>query len=374
MGSRLIHLVILTALVASPPASSQEEPAPDRSDAASATPAETADRPPHPTIVATPAMARSLARMWVNELFVQRYKLEPKHHDEVIEKVARELMAFAHELDTPEGTALVRSTLDGIMQMRAHTRGPAARPEISPETARYLGQHLPPMIPRLRELFANVVKDVRPRLATGQQLRLAGDMMLVNSALDFMDESMQRWARGDIKPDENPIDPYMGDMRYEGYEKMQERWKSEYARSWAERNVPDGQWKEWTEYVKQAAELYEFDATQSAAAESILRECMERGNDLLAAPAQRDRLFQAHLWHIMSLLKRRGTLDDPSHWFLQRQLEETEEPWKELGGEMRRRVDEIATEPQRRAASERMYALFAEQGYEPNAVEETEGP
>jgi hypothetical protein len=142
----------------------------------------------------TPAMARSVARMLTRFNFMQRYELDEAYADEVTELIARRLMETAHALDGP-GQEFVERFMEEML--RQESQGGGGGGFIPPEFTREFAERLKSILPEVRKLAANVTQDVRPKLAFKQQLKLAGEMMAFNTAIDGFEQTLDQWARGE---------------------------------------------------------------------------------------------------------------------------------------------------------------------------------
>ena len=325
-----------------------------------------AERPPAsvaaPGIPFTPAMARALALSLAKDPFLRRYELDPEKTEEVVDIITRRLMQFAHEIDTPDGQALAEHLLVGMVEMRANIRAGTDGPRMPIETGKQIGKLLRPVLPRVREVFADITREVRPHLPVKQQLKLAGDMVIANSALDALDGIMERWERGQISPYENPLDPWWGRIEHSGNADRSQSWIKERAERWAETAVK-GAASGWQHYVEQAKKLYEFDESQLATADSILRECIERSQAVTQDETWRNRLRSNRLWCYVSLVDRRWGWDHPFVYLLVADYQELKKPLDDLEAELKRRIDEIPTAQQRRRAEEKVAEWLSGLGF-----------
>src|SRR5690606_38507344 len=108
-------------------------------------------------------------------------------------------------------------------------------------------------------------------------------------------------------------------------------------------------WTQWELYVKQAAEFYGFDPAQTATAESLLREYLDRAGTLLRDEAwrtrvYRNRLYSGLLWQMFGLPSRMS-MD-----VINEEYERLQEPIRALGFELKSRIEQIPTAAQREAA------------------------
>lgn len=351
----LLGIVILAAL----PVEAQEGSPPAHDSAPNAAAA--------PGITFTPAMARALALSLTKAPFLIRYELDPKKTDEVVELIARRLMQFAHEMDTPDGQALTEHLMTGMVEMRANLLSGAEGYRMPVETGKEIGRLLRPLMPKVREVFADITRDVRPMLSTKKQLQLAGDMVIANSALEYLDGIMERWERGDIGPYENPLDPWWGRIQHSGNAERSESRIKQAAKQWTDYELGRLE-PSWREYVEAAKKLYALNESQAATADSVLRECLERAQVIIGEESWGERVRQNRLWwHVVRFDWQCGWdhRDHPLLYLFKSDYEELNGPVEKLGDELKRRVDDIPTDDQRRKAEDRIAKAMAEVGFKP---------
>ncbi|MBN1490052.1 MAG: hypothetical protein JXA69_09055 [Phycisphaerae bacterium] len=307
----------------------------------------------------TPEIARGMARLITKEMFVNRYDMAPERVDDVADRVAHRLMAFAHEhQDQAQEFA---EFIGG--EMLAYFNAPDRKPGragIPRSLGTGFGKRMLPIMPSVRKLIAGVREDAQPLLPPKQQVRLMGDMMALGAAMDVFESHMKRWSKGDVDPYANPFQPDISDSEpgQTGESPALERAKGQ-----AQWSVADSKQVSWKQYVTHAKELYALDEAQAATADSILAEAISRAEQIKTAPTWYESIYRiavwSHLWRYMGL-----SYDHPAHAHLVDVLDEQQIVLDEIGEELRVRVDEIPTDAQREAAEQRIRAAMAGTGYD----------
>lgn len=322
----------------------------------------------------TPAMARGMAREFVHDELIRRYEIDASHEEELRELVARRIMESAHEVDTPESQAALQRLMANFFNMVLESERTHRGLNASPEVAKPLGQDLLPLLPHARELVRKVGQDVRPMMSMKQQLRLAADLMAAKTVLDGFEETMKRWAAGDVRPGDDPFDD-------DGHERVQLNAEgvSEQVRQAREQSANEDRLNRlqsaWEQYVNNAAEFYGFDEAQRATADSIVRETVTRAAAAVGDSEQQaleaGHRFWLRFWRELGP-EFRG--EQPVLYLLLRRSGKMHEPFNKLTDELKQRVDRIARQDQLRAAEQRMNERLAKSGYRPPEPAAPEAP
>ena len=198
-------------------------------------------------------------------------------------------------------------------------------------------------------------------LGMKQQLKLAGHLIAIGKGIDVFEENMKKWAEGDVDPYGNPLEPQ--DKPIELNENGESK-ELAAARQRAEGTLnAEKRHEGWEKYVEQAKEFYQFDDTQAATAESVLREMIDRSDSIRADEEWRERAYRNRLWSFMGSrlgLRRHNVIED----IVSDDFTVLTRPIQDLYMELRVRIDSIPTEAQRRAAEERILASMSEQGFD----------
>jgi hypothetical protein len=308
----------------------------------------------------TPGMARAMASVITRQALVKRYGLDEARSKEASEKIAQRIMQTAHANDR-QVQEILEYALPQTLEFEA--RG-IRRSETPPEFWVRLGKMGHPLVPAARQLLTDIRQDVQPLLPPMQQLKMAGDLLAMGTALDAFEKAMERCARGDVKPGEDPFDT--GDQQIRKDENGESSVLKE-ARKHAQDRL-DRLWRSgWEQYVEQAGKLYEFDEAQRATADSILREAVQRAeavakDETWRRRAVRNRLWNRFIWNVAPA--RFSPLPD----IINADFIAMGEPLRAIGDELRERIDRIPTQTQREAADARVRAALAELGVDAAGV------
>lgn len=309
-----------------------------------------------PGVRFTPEMARGIARLYAKNVLTRRYELEEGKVDQATEAVARRFMAMAHQVDA-QGAEFVEYVMSEAIKSEAEGRNQAG---LSSEMGRGIAERVLPVMPQIRDLLRDVSGDIRPMLGFKQQLKLTADMALAGTALNAFEQNMQRWSKGEAKPFENPFEsqnaPPNVQKEADGTSKQ---FKS--AQKTAEASLKLTRSSDWKKYVEEATKLYGFDASQSATAQSLLREFTQRGESLMQDTTWRDGMYRNRMW--FSMLRASGMGWGSLLWDrLEEQQRQMSDPIDQLELDFKTRVDQIPTAAQREAADRHIESLLAEKG------------
>jgi hypothetical protein len=300
----------------------------------------------------TPGVARGMAHEFTTSLLIRRYQMDQDKQEQATERVARRLMETAHELDGPL-QALVERWLEAHFEALA--RGevsrfdfPAALNKMPPSFRTEFAEQLLPMLPAIRELAVNVVNDVRPLLPLRQQLKMAGDVMAFDMTFDAVQDIMQKWSRGEALQESDPLRPVRRGVARSAHGESE---TLKTSRTIARRFAEQGLSSKWAKYVQQAKAFYQFDEPQSATADSVLRELVERASGAQNEDDWRSNFYCNRLWYWSLLLSD----NVPDHWtvirlLIEEQHDELMEPLDALDRELKERIDRIPTVSQRKSA------------------------
>ncbi len=305
----------------------------------------------------TPGLARLMARQYTEHL-TSAFELDKSKADEASEKVARRIMQMFHEVDGP-GQELIERFMEE--QMSAAARGEHSF--VPRGFGKEFADRVLPLVPAIRDLTRGTVQDVRPMLPLKQQLKLAGEMMAFNTGIDAFEERMREWSNGQVPANEDPFDRGNREI------KLDEQGQSsalKRAREQANNATAKGFADEWEQYVKDAKSFYAFDASQSATADSVLRECLERADQIRADELWRTKYYRNRLWQQM-IFQMPGGWNNPLRPLLEQEKDDLNAGMEAIGEDLKVRIDRIPTTAQRRGAEQRMESLLAEKGIDLNA-------
>ena len=310
-----------------------------------------------PGVRVTPGMARAIARTYTRQVVVSRYGLDESKIDEVSDKVARRLMKTAHELD---GSA--QDLIEYIMTQNLREGDGSRGPGYLADGGREFARRMKPLIPAIKTLLRDMAADIRPELDPKQQLKFSADMIAIDTAIGALEQNMDRWERGEGKPGENPFEPGGRATPQVKIDADGESAQLKIARRRAQSALDGGEWKQWETYVRQAKELYGFDAAQTATAESLLREYLDRVGMITRDEAWRTRVYRNRLYRdlVVRMLGPSGRMNVE---VLEEEYERLMRPVRELGIEFKSRIDQIPTAAQREAAEQRISEAYRTLGF-----------
>jgi hypothetical protein len=306
----------------------------------------------------TPEMARAISQLYVNEVFVPRYKLPEENVQEATEAMAQRFMEAAHSVDAAENRDAIEQMYAGFMSGLAEKNMPGF---MTPKMGKAVSTGVKPMIPAIRDLIKNVGRDIRPMLPMKQQLKLGADLLSAGTALDAFENTLDKWEKGEVKPWGDPFKSEDEQLQ------LDENGESEALRE--AREVANGalerrQWvNQWKNYVEQAIEYYQLDDPQAATAQSALREILQQENLIWQDENWRNAIYRNRLWNrlVIELVQARN--NHPVRYAIEKQYEDLMRPIDDLGEELRRKIDQIPTSQQKRAARKWVEQRLAEQGF-----------
>ena len=120
---------------------------------------------------------------------------------EAVEKIARRLMQAAHRIEEPGCEFIERF----IEEQLAHSGNDGDGGFIPPSFGKEFSERALPLIPEVHELARGIVQDVRPMLPIQKQLQMAGEMMAFKTFMNGFEDTMKKWASGEVTEYEDPF-------------------------------------------------------------------------------------------------------------------------------------------------------------------------
>ncbi len=317
----------------------------------------------------TPEMARAISSAFVRNALMRHYEMDESKADEAAELVARRLMAAAHE-NGAAAQALMEWGMTQALELEAKRREGSAQGNsefASPEFCQQLGERVLPLIPGVRGLIRGVGQDIRPLLPIKQQLKLGAELTMVGGSMDVFEQNMQRWARGEALPGENPFSKNNATEKDANGQTA----ALQNARKAADQelNKEKSVLSVWDTYLKAFKKFYALDDGQCATADSIYREFAGRLKTTLSDSKWQDNMYQARMWIDMTQALR-IPWRHPIRQMLQEQYESCMDPINALGDAFRLRLEQIPTGNQRAAADARMMTALQDKGFKMPTTEE----
>ena len=352
-GRRVMALGVVCALAAWALAQAPAEPAATE---------QPSGQPMEYGIRFTPGIARAVARSYVQDVLVQRYKLDASKVEQATEAVARRFMDMAHQFDDAGFADKFGQMIEGVMAGQTEQE---SSPAIQPRSGKAIADAMKPAMPGVRDLIRGIAQDVRPMLAPKEQLRFGSELLAFTTAMNAFDEALDRWSKGDVRPGENPFEGG-------GKPKLDESGQSaayKAAQQMAQRDLDKGEWDGWAQYVEEAKRLYALDEGQAAGANSILSECLDHAAQYTKSEDWRRKVERNRVWINLFTALQIGPAH-PLRYCLDRNYGQLLDPIHAIGEELKQRIDAIPTAAQRREADERILKMVGEKGF----VEKPESP
>ncbi len=305
-----------------------------------------------PGIRFTPGMARGFAGVYVRHVIKDRYSLPADKLEEAQEKVARRLMQMAHKVDEPGADFMEHLLTEQFSRAAKGDTGSSPWSMLGKDFA----DRILPILPEVREMARGVGQDIRPMLPMKQQLKMGADMMGFELALNGFEETMRKWASGEITDYENPFSAQPPKKDENG-----ETPTLKFAREAAEKKAEASRAEDWAKYLKEFKEFYELDSAQAAAADSILREFTEREVTLKSDQAWRDRMYRGRLWFRLSWGLPNAWMH-PARVLVEENTNREKLRWDQLEDDFKARLDTLLTASQRRVADEKVANLLRKKG------------
>jgi len=303
----------------------------------------------------TPGMARGMAREFVRHAFRNHYELPEDREEEAVDLVTRRLMETAHKMDGP-GQELVQRFAEEQIMNQLEGGGHGFMP---PAFGKEFAERVKPLMPAVHDLVRNVAQDLRPMLPLKKQLQMAGELMALKKAMDGFEDTMDKWASGEVTQYGNPFDQREDQLKKDETGASQQL---RGARGMATRQSENPAVAEWEAYLEDARKFYSFDDSQAATADSILREFKERAEALKRNASWKTALYSNRVWQNMIWSLPDGW-SHPLRTMIEDEHETLMDDFTRLGEEFKQRLDTIPTDSQRRQAEERMTALLDEKGF-----------
>ncbi len=342
---------LLLALLA--PAQGADPAVPEEPAAAESADAPDYNRPTEIGVRFTPALADAISHQFTKNM-QERYELDEEQSTQIRELMTRQFMELAHK-NAENGRNMVESFMAALIKNDG---------QIPKDVAKELAKTAQPMMPALREFFANSSAEIGRRMTLKQRLKFTGDVAGVTAGLAIFESRLKQWESGEITGDYVTLDGREEDSEEpseppdpnEPEAHRQARRQADRQMRW-NADIDD----RWDVYVKSASEYYGFDEKQLAAAEAILKDLRDRAAAYKTSD-WRDRLRE--LWIADSLTWRMDSQFNRGPWkyHLDNERERLMKPLEDLGQELKRRIEAIPTSKQRTEALAKARDALKEKG------------
>lgn len=304
----------------------------------------------------TPELAGAMSKRFVQEMVIQ-YELGSDQAEVITGLMTRSIMRFAHQ-NEKTGQQMIEFMMTTMLENDNR---------FSKEAAQEFARMSRPLIPNLQEFFTKLGADIGQEMSLGQRMKFTADMAAAAAGITIFEARMKRWEEGKIGPNANPFwDPADKDpsLAHEVVvEDPNEHPSHRRARLEVERWT---EWElrlddQWGEYIKQAAQYYEFDEAQNSAAESILKQCRERAA-AIKTPEWMAMMKQNRIAKRLARMSEADLRQGPVVFALDRDYNRYRKPLLDLDEEFKKRIDEIPDSKQRAAAQRTARKFLADRG------------
>jgi len=288
----------------------------------------------------TPEIAKLFSRQFVEKEVNKDLGLS----NEQIEKLSQRLGERTMDMGHRHGESM-RSLIEYWMETLMTTRGQ----KISPEMTKELGRRGAEFTPAIRELFQGFSDDARGELSDEQWDKYRKGMEEAKKGFDHMEQTLQRWSRGELKPGEDTlngleqeIDAKEGEAAKEPPVMRRAKWQADF-----ELNQIDP--SRWRSFLTAAKDFFKFDAQQMAQGEELLTKHSAEAQALMGGEwrerCRQNRMKYSMRWQLAQENTR------PWVYHLEREFDELAGPIKEVQRRFQAAVIAVATTEQREAAA-----------------------
>lgn len=304
----------------------------------------------------TPEIAKAIGRRMA-ESMKSRYELDAGQVEDVQGVISRRLMRMVQD-NAEAGRDMIE------LMMATTIANDGGFPKEEAIKFAKLSQQI---IPAMRDFFTKSSGEIGKKLTMKQRLMLTGDMAGATAGLVAFENRMKRWEEGDVGSNANPFfDTPNSDLSADNSapedpnEDPEHRKARQQVERWIDWRInPD---RNWEAYVDQAITFYAFDEAQTASAKAILKDCTKQAESIKSAK-WRDAIKENQV--LIQMARRSGDAkfhEGPWMYNLERAYENHMKPLVDLGDELKRRVEGVATSSQRAAASDAAKKRFAIKG------------
>lgn len=242
-----------------------------------------------------------------------------------------------------EAARAVECFYETIMQLEVVNRDQEER--ITPEEARRIGQTMRPGVQLIEEFWEGVFETAEPILDPSQLEALRAENEDDLQGVRRFREKMERWSQGDVHANEGILDGLDDDEEEsegEGDGKSQRRRQAEQSAQWELQQLGP---EFWRQFLRQAGQVLEFSADQTAEGERLLDEYKAKAEAIMteewkreftAIKVQQQLQYEAGDQHLAPWLYR-----------LEVRMRELSEPLRKLGRSFRQKVIALGTTEQR---------------------------
>lgn len=305
----------------------------------------------------TPRMSKAMGRFFTKEMKA-RYNLKDEQATAIEDVVSTRLMTFVYD-----NSELGRDLFENMFETMLENEG-----KFPKDSAMQFASMAKPLIPELKQFFAQTAGAIGKEMSLKQRLKFTGDVAAATAGLAVFENRMNRWEKGQVGDNANPFydpadhDPDAASQPVDTGEHPAYRSARENAERQIRWQVDRGE--QWRDYIERADNFYEFNEQQKNAAEAVLTDCTKRleaiKTDQWMERIKSLMIAQRLTWRAGGSEFARG----PWMFGLDAEYERQMKPVEDLTREFKRRIAEIPTSAQRAQSRERVRKAMAENGLE----------
>ncbi|HOW73172.1 MAG TPA: hypothetical protein PKY77_21450 [Phycisphaerae bacterium] len=288
----------------------------------------------------TPEVVRLFSRQFVVKEVNKELGLSSEQIDKLSGSFAERTMDMGHQ----HGEAM-RDLCEYWMETLMTTRGQ----KISPEMTKELGRRGAGFTPAIRELFKGFSSDARAELSDEQWAKYRAGMEEMRRKFDHLEETLQRWSRGELKPSEDTINGLEQEIDMDEKAAAKEPPAMRQARWQADNELQQIDPKQWRNYLTAVKQFFKYDEQQMVQAEGLLTKYRERAEALMVGDwrvqCRQNRMKYSMRWSLNQENVR------PWIYHMEREYENLTGPIREVQREFQAAVIALATAEQREAAA-----------------------
>lgn len=345
------------------PATPEAEPPPADEPAAADEPSESSKSKEAPVemkatefgIRFTPELANAMSKQFVKAM-KDRYSLDDGQADEIRPILAQELMRVATRTQK-EG----RDVIENLVATMVENDG-----RIPKEQQTAFALSMKPILPEIKSFFKRTAGEVSKRMTVSQRMKFTGDMAGVTAGFGILENRMKKWEEGKHSdfgnPFFDPADREGGEATSQPEdptENAEHRRARQNVERWIEFQINVD--REWDEYVKRAIEFYKLNESQTASANSILKDMQERAK-AIKTDAWRKNIIENRIMRQMTYREGGEYSQGPWMFRLESEYEKALKPMKDLDQELKARIESLPDSKQRETALEGIRKKLNEKG------------
>ncbi len=304
----------------------------------------------------TPELANAMSKQFVRAM-KDRYSLDDTQADEIRPILAQELMRVAQRTQK-EG----RDVIENMVATMVENDG-----RIPKEQQTAFAMSMKPILPEIKSFFKRTAGEVSKRMTVSQRMKFTGDMAGVTAGFGILENRMKKWEEGKHSDFGNPFfDPADRDGNSETTtqpedptETAEHRRARQNVERWIEFQINID--REWEEYVKRAIDFYKLNESQTASANSILKDMQDRAK-AIKTDAWRKNIVENRIMRQMSYREGAEVSQGPWMFRLEQEYEKALKPVKDLDQELKARIESLPDSKQRETALEGVRKKLDEKG------------